>query len=53
MDVLIGRMNDGGEQIAEGLAGAGLGNRDQIQAGEGNGPALSLNRGRTLEKAGI
>lgn len=42
-------VNDGRQTVRKGLAGARLGNTDDVATGESHGPALGLNGGRSRE----
>lgn len=42
-------VNDGGKAVGERLSRTGLGNTDDIATGEGHGPTLGLNGGRSRE----
>ena len=46
---LIEDVNEGGQNVAEGLSRSGLGDSDEVQAGERHRPALGLDGGRVVE----
>jgi hypothetical protein len=46
-------VDDGGKTVCKGLSGTSLGNTNDIATGEGHGPTLRLNGGRSREALGL